>query len=260
MTFLWASLTYLVLLDVACAIKPNVKNTERIINGMDANRGSWPWQVSLQTNSRFHICGGSLINENWVVTAAHCNVKPGVHFAFVGLHNRLDNAAPVQWRSIIKVITRPDWDSYNLNNDVALLKLSSPVQLNAYISPVRLASPTEVLPQGSKCVTTGWGRNNLNSQQSAVILQQVVLPLVPVDVCQQKLPKPITSSMLCAGGAGATSCHGDSGGPLVCQKGSSWTLVGIVSWGSPNCNVWTPAVYARVSKFRNWIDQTVARN
>uniref|UniRef100_A0A670YPD0 Peptidase S1 domain-containing protein n=1 Tax=Pseudonaja textilis TaxID=8673 RepID=A0A670YPD0_PSETE len=220
------------------AIKPNVKNTERIINGMDANRGSWPWQVSLQTNSRFHICGGSLINENWVVTAAHCN-----------------------WRSIIKVITRPDWDSYNLNNDVALLKLSSPVQLNAYISPVRLASPTEVLPQGSKCVTTGWGRNNLNCKWAEkIILQQVVLPLVPVDVCQQKLPKPITSSMLCAGGAGATSCHGDSGGPLVCQKGSSWTLVGIVSWGSPNCNVWTPAVYARVSKFRNWIDQTVARN
>ncbi|XP_026527782.1 chymotrypsin-like protease CTRL-1 [Notechis scutatus] len=164
MTFLWASLTYLVLLDVACAIKPNVKNTERIINGMDASRGSWPWQVSLQTNSRFHICGGSLINENWVVTAAHCNVKPGVHFAFFGLHNRLDNAAPVQWRSIIKV-------------------------------------------SGS-----------------------------------------------------FRTMRGDSGGPLVCQKGSSWSLVGIVSWGSPNCNVWTPAVYARVSKFRNWIDQTVARN
>ncbi|XP_058011401.1 chymotrypsin-like protease CTRL-1 [Ahaetulla prasina] len=265
MTFLWAALTYLVLLDVAwgCGnpvIKPNVKDTERIINGVDAIPGSWPWQVSLQTSSRHHFCGGSLINENWVVTAAHCNVEAGIHFAFFGLQNRFENAAPVQWRSIVKVITNPAWDPYNINNDVTLLKLSSPVQLNDYVSPVCLASPTEVLTPDLKCVTTGWGRDKLNSYESAVILQQVVLPLVQVNVCQQKHSLPITTSMVCAGGAGSTSCHGDSGGPLVCQKGSTWYLIGIVSWGSSSCNIYTPAVYARVSKFRNWIDQVVARN
>ncbi|XP_039183439.1 chymotrypsin-like protease CTRL-1 [Crotalus tigris] len=265
MTFLWLALTYFVLLDVACgcgipSIKPNVKDTDRIINGVNAIRGSWPWQVSLQTSSRNHFCGGSLINQNWVATAAHCKVKAGTHFAYFGLYNRYDNAAPAQRRSIVKVITNPSWDPYNINNDITLLKLSAPVQLNAYVSPVCLASSNEVLPAGLKCATTGWGRDRLSSNEPATILQQVSLPLVPSNECQQKHSNTITSSMICAGGAGATSCHGDSGGPLVCQKGSAWYLIGIVSWGSPSCNVRTPAVYTRVSKFRNWIDQVVARN
>ncbi|KAM3828821.1 chymotrypsin-like protease CTRL-1 [Vipera latastei] len=221
MTFLWVALTSLVLLDVACgcgnpSIKPNVKASERIINGVNAIPGSWPWQVSLQ-------------------------VSPSTPDVF-------------------QVITNPSWDSYKINNDVALLKLSSPVKLSTYVSPVCLASSNEVLPAGLKCATTGWGRDKLSSSEPAVILQQVSLPLVPVNECQKQHSNPITTSMICAGGAGSTSCHGDSGGPLVCQKGSTWYLIGIVSWGSPSCNVRTPAVYTRVSKFRNWIDQVVARN
>ncbi|XP_070617738.1 chymotrypsin-like protease CTRL-1 [Erythrolamprus reginae] len=265
MSFLWAALTYLVLLDVACGcgiptIKPNVKETGRIINGQDAIHGSWPWQVSLQTASHSHFCGGSLINENWVVTAAHCNVVKGSDLAVFGLQNRFDNAPPVQERSIIKVITHLKWNSYEINNDISLVKLSSPVELNDYVSPVCLASPAESLSPDLKCVTTGWGRDKLSSYESAIILQQLVLPLVPVDECQKKHSRPITSSMICAGGAGASSCHGDSGGPLVCQKDSTWYLVGIVSWGNSSCNINTPAVYCRVSKFRDWIDQVVAEN
>ncbi|XP_007421153.1 chymotrypsin-like protease CTRL-1 [Python bivittatus] len=265
MAFLWAALTYLALLGVACgcgipAIKPNVRNTERIVNGENAISGSWPWQVSLQTSSNAHFCGGSLINENWVVTAAHCNVKPRTHFAVLGEHNRNSGAEPIQRRSIIQAITHPSWNAQTLNNDITLLKLSAPVQLNARVSPVCLASPTESLPSGLKCVTTGWGRTSGTASGSAIILQQVVLPLVPVTQCQQYWGNRITSSMVCAGGAGASSCQGDSGGPLVCQKGSVWNLIGIVSWGTSNCNVRAPAVYTRVSKFRNWIDQVVARN
>ncbi|XP_013926790.1 PREDICTED: chymotrypsin-like protease CTRL-1 [Thamnophis sirtalis] len=212
MTFLWTALTYLVLLDVACGcgipvIKPDVKYTARVINGVDAIPNSWPWQVSLQTSSRHHFCGGSLINENWVITAAHCTVQPGSDFAYFGMQNRLDDAAPVQSRSIIEVITHPDWDSYNIDNDLALLKLSTPVELNDYVSPVCLASPTELFSPDLKCVTSGWGRDKLTSYESAVILQQVVLPLVPVNECQEKHYRPITSSMICAGGAGSSSCH-----------------------------------------------------
>ncbi|KAK9392787.1 chymotrypsin-like protease CTRL-1 [Crotalus adamanteus] len=201
MTFLWLALTYFVLLDVACgcgipSIKPNVKDTDRIINGVNAIRGSWPWQVSLQTSSRNHFCGGSLINQNWVATAAHCKVKAGTHFAYFGLYNRYDNAAPAQRRSIVKVITNPSWDPYNINNDITLLKLSAPVQLNAYVSPVCLASSNEVLPAGLKCATTGWGRDRLSSNEPATILQQVSLPLVPSNECQQKHSNTITSSMI----------------------------------------------------------------
>lgn len=91
-------------------------------------------------------------------------------------------------------------------------------------------------------------------------LQQVVLPLVTVNQCRQYWGSRITDSMICAGGAGASSCQGDSGGPLVCQKGNTWVLIGIVSWGTENCNVQAPAMYTRVSKFNTWINQVMAYN
>ncbi|XP_066493742.1 chymotrypsin-like protease CTRL-1 [Tiliqua scincoides] len=242
------------------AIQPHVRDTERIVNGENAISGSWPWQVSLQTNYGWHLCGGSLINENWVVTAAHCEVRPGTHFVILGEYDRSSGAEPIQTRSIVKAITHPSWDARNMNNDITLLKLSSPAQLNARVSPVCLAYSTETLPSGLKCVTTGWGRTSSTCNDTAAKLQQVALPLVTVSQCQQYWGSSITSSMICAGAAGASSCQGDSGGPLVCQKGSAWTLIGIVSWGTSNCNVRAPAVYTRVSKFRNWIEQTVAYN
>ncbi|XP_048371886.1 chymotrypsin-like protease CTRL-1 [Sphaerodactylus townsendi] len=266
MTSLWAPavVAFLTLLGtvLGCgvpAIRPNVRDTERIINGQNAVSGSWPWQVSLQTSSRAHYCGGSLINQNWVATAAHCNPSLS-HYVVLGEYDRNSNAEPVQIKTIAKVITHPSWNPSTLNNDITLLKLSSPAQLNSRVSPVCLASATETLPEGLRCVTTGWGRTSTNTNSPAVKLQQVAIPLVTVNQCQQYWGNRVTSSMVCAGGAGASSCQGDSGGPLVCLKGSIWNLIGIVSWGTSNCNVQTPAAYTRVSKFRSWIDQVVARN
>ncbi|XP_010291958.1 PREDICTED: chymotrypsin-like protease CTRL-1, partial [Phaethon lepturus] len=96
-------------------------------------------------------------------------------------------------------------------------------------------------------------------QALAVRLQQVTLPLISPGQCMRYWGNRITSSMLCAGGVGASSCQGDSGGPLVYKNGKVWTLIGIVSWGNGNCNVRMPAVYTRVSQFRNWIDDIIAQ-
>ncbi|XP_009876179.1 PREDICTED: chymotrypsin-like protease CTRL-1, partial [Apaloderma vittatum] len=96
-------------------------------------------------------------------------------------------------------------------------------------------------------------------QALAARLQQVTLPLISQRQCTQYWGNRITSSMLCAGGAGASSCQGDCGGPLVYRNGDSWTLIGIVSWGTTNCNVRAPAIYTHVSQFRNWIDSVVTQ-
>ncbi|NXF36779.1 CTRL protease, partial [Nyctibius bracteatus] len=241
------------------AISPSVYYGERIINGQNAVSGSWPWQVSLQTRTGSHFCGGSLINENWVVTAAHCEFNTYSHVVVLGQYDRSSKAESVQVKTVSKAVTNPSWNPTTLNNDITLLKLSSPAQLGPRVSPICLPPANLALSTNLRCVTTGWGRTNTNSQALAVRLQQVTLPLISQSQCTQYWGNRITSSMLCAGGAGASSCQGDSGGPLVYQNGNVWTLIGIVSWGTTNCNVRTPAIYTRVSQFRNWIDSVVAR-
>nr|BAB22549.1 unnamed protein product [Mus musculus] len=126
--------------------------------------------------------------------------------------------------------------------------------------PFGLASTNEALPSGLTCVTTGWGRISGVGNVTPARLQQVVLPLVTVNQCRQYWGARITDAMICAGGSGASSCQGDSGGPLVCQKGNTWVLIGIVSWGTKNCNIQAPAMYTRVSKFSTWINQVMAYN
>ncbi|XP_053503819.1 chymotrypsin-like protease CTRL-1 [Ictalurus furcatus] len=238
------------------SIKPQVSGYNKIVNGENAVSGSWPWQVSLQDTTGFHFCGGSLINQYWVVTAAHCRVAPSYHRVILGEYNRASNAESIQVKTIAKAITHPYYNSQNFNNDITLLKLSSPAQLTNRVSPVCLASSN--VPVGTRCVTTGWGKTAFTSSPS--ILQQTALPILSLAQCQQYWGNRIYDSMICAGASGVSSCQGDSGGPLVCESSGVWYQVGIVSWGTTNCNVYAPAVYARVSYLRSWIEQTVAMN
>ncbi|KAG7469189.1 hypothetical protein MATL_G00126300 [Megalops atlanticus] len=241
------------------AIKPQVSGYNKIVNGENAVPGSWPWQVSLQESTGFHFCGGSLISQYWVVTAAHCGVSPSRHRVILGEHNRQSNTEQIQVKFIAKAITHPYYNRQNFNNDITLLKLSSPAQMTPRVSPVCLATSSTSVPSGTLCVTTGWGRTGTTS--SPHYLQQVALPLLSPAQCKQYWGQNrITDAMICAGASGVSSCQGDSGGPLVCERSGVWSQVGIVSWGTSNCNVRAPAVYARVSYLRNWIDQTVAYN
>ncbi|NXJ65262.1 CTRL protease, partial [Rostratula benghalensis] len=241
------------------AISPLVRYSERIINGHNAVPGSWPWQVSLQTRSGSHFCGGSLITEEWVVTAAHCEFNPYAHVVVLGEYDLTSSSEYLQVKTVSRAVTYPYWDPKTMHNDITLLKLSSPAQLGPRVSPVCLAPANLALPTNFQCVTTGWGRISTASQNMAARLQQVVLPLISQNECSQEWHNMITSSMICAGGVGASSCQGDSGGPLVFQNGNVWTLIGIVSWGNSQCNIHTPAVYTRVSQFRNWIEYIVSR-
>ncbi|XP_056613050.1 chymotrypsin-like protease CTRL-1 [Triplophysa dalaica] len=230
----------------------------KIMGGDGVVPGSWPWQVSLKT-SAVHFCGGSLINQYWVLTAAHCNVRARYHIAVLGEHDRGSDVDPVQVKRVVQVIAHPRYERSTFNNDIALLRLSSAVQLTSYITPVCLVSSSVSVLSQTYCVTTGWGRTEYNP--SPPILQQTTLPIVSTTQCKQHFGESkITNSMICAGGSGSSSCMGDSGGPLVCESAGVWYQVGIVSWGGEDCNVGSPAVYTRISYLRKWIDLVVTSN
>nr|AAI41305.1 Protease, serine, 3 [Mus musculus] len=242
----------LILALVGAAVAFPVDDDDKIVGGYTCQENSVPYQVSL--NSGYHFCGGSLINDQWVVSAAHC-YKTRIQVR-LGEHNINVLEGNEQFVNAAKIIKHPNFNRKTLNNDIMLIKLSSPVTLNARVATVTL--PSSCAPAGTQCLISGWGNTLSFGVSEPDLLQCLDAPLLPQADCEASYPGKITGNMVCAGflEGGKDSCQGDSGGPVVCNG----ELQGIVSWGYGCALPDNPGVYTKVCNYVDWIQDTIAAN
>ena len=225
---------------------PSASGMEKIVGGVEAVKGEFPFIVSLQGSYGGHFCGGSLIKKNWVLTAAHC-IPGGIETVVIGLHDQ--GAQDVERLAVEKVIPHPDYNKKPQDFDFALVQLKG----ESKFSPVALNRAE--IPAKAKLVTAGWGATS-EGGGVADLLQKVTVPYVSAASCAKAYPGKITEQMLCAGfdKGGKDSCQGDSGGPLVLGSGDKRVLAGVVSWGEGCARPNKYGVYSKVSSVLEWID------
>jgi len=230
----------------------------RIVGGEPAAPGELPYSIILRYYGSF-ICGGSILSSNLIITAGHCAEigSAGAFSIVAGDHNRNVNEGTEQERQVSSVIIHRDYDTDWLYNDIALMTLSSPLDLNDRVGPIPLA-PAGHAATGN-VVVSGWGATS-ESGSTAAILQKVTVPIISDDECRGAYgDEDVLDSMICAGvpEGGRDSCQGDSGGPMVANDIGMNYLAGLVSWGYGCARPGFPGVYTEVSAFRDWIDEQV---
>ncbi|CAO2612017.1 Coagulation factor XI, partial [Lemmus lemmus] len=243
-------------MDNVCTTK--IKS--RIVGGTASVHGEWPWQVALHITSptQRHLCGGSIIGKQWILTAAHCfsGTEAAKHLRVYGdiVHQSQINEDTAFFR-VQEIIIHDQYKAAESGYDIALLKLESSMNYTGSQRPICLPSKGDENILYTECWVTGWGYTRSRGEVQNT-LQKVKIPLVSNEECQTRYRNhKITSKMICAGykEGGKDACKGDSGGPLSCKHNGVWHLVGITSWGEGCGQRERPGVYTNVAKYVDWI-------
>ncbi|XP_043210235.1 coagulation factor IX-like [Amphibalanus amphitrite] len=244
--------------DCQCGVRQT-----RVVGGTDATAGQFPWQAGIvSTGNTRSWCGGSVINNRYVLTAAHCTDGKDASQIQVMLGDlRIGTTdAGEQRYSVVQIIEHPQYTSASGSGwDFSLLKLDREITFSSTISPVCLAEAGQTYADVT-AIASGYGRVGAEEPQ-ATTLQHVQLPVWSQSRCQGNWGTTLKSNMICAGGypeGGRSVCMGDSGGPLVTEVSGRFRLIGVVSFGRPCALANSPDVFARVTEALTWIQSNTA--
>ncbi|XP_010621243.1 serine protease 55 isoform X2 [Fukomys damarensis] len=230
----------------------------RIIGGVEAGEGEFPWQVSIQVANQ-HMCGGAILSSWWILTAAHClnseEISPKELHVVVGT-NDLTNPH-LEIKQVTSITLHTGYVRATMDNDIGLLLLASPIKFNGLKVPVCL--PPQPIPVSwQECWVAGWGQTS-STEKNSMKSDLMKVPMVIMDWKEcSKLFSKLTKNMLCAGyqNENYDACQGDSGGPLVCttsESSSKWYQLGIISWGRSCGQKNVPGIYTLLAEYDSWI-------
>jgi hypothetical protein len=262
----------------------NKKNQDRIVGGENADKGEFPWIVALATaGTRKPFCGGTIVADRFVVTAAHCFKGQYVHkdkLEVLGSSHALDvtdtkseskKTTPEELEAldekdgtvrfqIEKYFIHPLYVRQTNDFDIAVIKLNRPIDFTKVkkLQPACMPSlgSFDQTWENTQATVAGWGLNDADATNTMAILQKLNVTIFSKKECQGFFDERFNSRMMCAGfeEGGKDSCKGDSGGPLITQKTkNTFMLIGAVSWGEGCAAKKLPGVYVKISEVNQWI-------
>lgn len=241
-------------------------------------KGAYPYQVSFEYHDWYygsqHICGATIVNSHWIITAAHCIVdgnNPSSYRVVVGRQNLKHMEAKTKRHTIKRVIVHPKWTGdreQEMSNDMALIQVNQPIAFNDFVQPACLpddvAEPATLYEPGTMALISGWGEMDPKKPtqdspgRAPNVMRAASVPLLDWNKCKNAndvYNEMVTETMTCAGymDGAIDGCQGDSGGPLVTVVNGKATLVGVVSWGIGCAWPKFPGIYTNVAYELAWI-------